>query len=539
VTDSRFHANTTASAGGALSVDDTATISRSTFTDDTSGSVGGAISVKDLILDSSSFTGNRTLFNGGAIFIGRSGDISNSTFVNNFGGYGGARSFAHPTAATTVAFSTLVDNTAAANQGAAINAVKTTPISLTGSVLAGASPLCYDDTSGPTYLNLTSTSSFSFATDTSCSGGGASTASPSINTMYTTDDSLGVASTITNDDTPGWQVVIPDDTAVVNAYVPLSVLPSITTDQLNGLRNSPNGLTSAGAVQVRPTSMTGPASMTVTPGSTATFSVTGYPGIGPSITYQWQRSTDGTSWSNIAGAQTTSLTLPSVTAADSGLQVRVLAADSYGNDDTSAVATLTVGNPPTPTPGDSPSAPRDPRATAGPSSATVTWAAPSTSGNFPVTTYQVRNDRDAVTCLLQATAGSPLECTLTELTPGLRYRFSVRALNGAGWGPWSEWTSAVTPAPPAPPITITIVGSREGRHAVVTGSATGLAGSQVQAMVRVTGQRSYVQGASRPVDGEGDFTWRRSTPKRVFIYFTSGSVTSNRVTIPARTSGSR
>jgi predicted outer membrane repeat protein len=366
VTDSGFHANTTTSAGGALSVDDTAIISRSTFTDDTSGSIGGAISVKDLIMDSSSFKGNRTLYNGGAIYVSRSGDISNSTFVNNFGGYGGALSFGHPTAASRVVYSTLVDNTAVANQGAAINAFKATPIALTGSVLSGVSPLCYEDTTGPTYLNLTSSSAYSFATDTSCSGDEARTASTSINTMYTTDDSLGVASTMTTDDTPGWQVVIPDDTAVVNAYVPLSVLPSITTDQLNGLRNSPNGLASAGSVQVRPTSMTGPASVTVAPGSNATFTVTGYPGIGPTITYQWQRSTDGTSWSNIPGAQTATLTLSSVTTSDSGLQVRVLAADAYGNDGTSATATLTVSSPgpgpgpnptptPTPTPAPSPS----------------------------------------------------------------------------------------------------------------------------------------------------------------------------------------
>ncbi len=532
VTDSRFHANTTASSGGALAVDDTATISRSTFTDDTSGSVGGAISVRDLILDSSSFTGNRTLYNGGAIFIGRSGDISNSTFVNNSGGYGGALSFGHATAASRVVYSTLVDNTAVANQGAAINSVKTTPIALTGSVLAGVSPVCFDDTLGPTYLNLTSYSSNSFATDTSCSGGGAPAASTSINTLYTTDDSLGVASTITTDDTPGWQVVIPDDTAVVNAYVPLSVLPSITTDQLNGLRNSPNGLTSAGAVQVRPTSMTGPASVTVSPGSNATFLVTGYPGIGPTITYQWQRSTDGTSWSNIPGAQTTSLTLSSVTTSDSGLQVRALAADAYGNNGTSAVATLTVSSGPPP--GDPPGAPRDPRATAGTSSATVTWEAPSSSGSFPVSAYQVRNDIDAHGCLISVALGTPLQCTMDRLADGRAYRFSVRALNGAGWGAWSDWSAAVTPEPPTPTKTITIVGTREGREVVVRGSSTGLAGAQVQAMVKLVGQTTYTRGALRPVDGAGRFTWTRSTPKRVSVYFESGAIVSNRVTSRGR-----
>lgn len=529
VTDSTFDANTTSGQGGALWIDDTGTISRSTFTDDTSGSTGGAVSVKDLVMDLSSFTGNRTLFNGGAIFVGHSADISNSTFVNNDGGYGGALSFGHPTAPSRVAFSSFIDNTAVANQGAAINAVKTTPISLTGSVLSGIAPLCFDDTTGPTYLDLTSYSAYSFATDTSCSGGGAPTPSTSINTMYTTDDSLGAASTLTTDDTPGWQVVIPDDTAVVNAYVPLSVLPSITTDQLNGLRNSPNGLTSAGAVQVRPTSMTGPASVTVTPGSNATFSVTGYPGIEPSITYQWQRSTDGTSWSNVPGTQTSTLTVPSVTASDSGLQVRVLAVDNYGNDDTSAVATLTVTNP---TPGTPPSAPRDPAASASDARATVTWSEPSTSGTFPVSSYEVRNDVDSAACLVTVAAATPLECTVTGLTNGRAYRFSVRALNGAGWGPWSTWSDAVTPG--GVTRTITITGSRHQDTVKVTGTTTGLAGKQVRAMVRLAGQPAYSPGSTATVNDSGRFTWQRSTGKKIYVYFTHGDVASNRVTIPAR-----
>lgn len=532
-TDSTFHANTASSLGGALWIDDTATISRSTFTDDTSGSYGGAVTATDLLLQSSSFKGNQSGY-GGAIYVWRSADISNATLVGNHGSWGGAIGFHSSTVPSRIAFSTLVNNSAyvgATAQGSAIIAAVTTPpISMTGSILAGPGSLCTAEVGGaPADLNLTSTSSYSFATDTSCSGGGAPSTSTSINTMYTTDDSLGVASAITTDDTPGWQVVIPDDTAVVNAYVPLSVLPSITTDQLNGLRNSPNGLTSAGAVQVRPMSITGPASATVAPGANATFSVTGYPGIGPTITYQWQRSTDGTSWTNVPGAQTTTLTLSSVTAADSGLQVRVLAVDGYGNDDTSAVATLTVTNP---TPGTPPSAPRDPAASAGDARATVTWSAPSTSGSFPVSSYEVRNDRDGAVCLVTVTSGTPLECTLAGLTNGVAYRFSVRALNGAGWGPWSAWSNAVTPGGIAP--TITITGSRHQDTVKVAGTTTGLAGKQVRAMVRLAGQTAFSPGSTPAVNDNGRFTWQRSTGKKIYVYFTHGDVTSNRVTIPAR-----
>lgn len=527
VTDSAFDRNTTRSLGGALNIDDTGTIVRSTFTDDTSVNYGGAITATDLVMQSSSLEGNES-GSGGAVHVWRSADVTNSTFFDNYASWGGAIGFQNSSTPSRVAYSTLLNNRAyvagAISQGSAITATATTPIALTGSVLAGAGALCADDTIGLRDLNLTANSANSFATDTTCGGSSAST---SINTAYTTDDSLGLTSAITTDDTPGMQVVIPDDTAVVNSYVPLSLLPSITTDQLGAPRNSPNGLTSAGAVQVRPISVDGPANVTVAAGSNAAFSVTGYPGIGPAITYQWQRSTNGTTWTP-TGSDASTLTLPSVTQADSGLQVRVLVSDNYGNDDTSTPATLTVT---TPAPSDPPSAPRDISAVAGQAQATITWTAPSSTGSFPVTTYQVRNDVDTKACLVPASAA--LECTLTGLADGRAYRFSVRALNGAGWGPWSAWSTAVTPQP-LPVPTITIIGSREGRVVAVTGTTTHLADQSVRAMVRLPGEAAYSPGAIRPVERNGTFTWQRRTTKKVYVYFTHDDVRSNRVVIPAR-----
>ena len=537
VTDSTFDGNTTQGRGGALYIDDTGTIVRSTFTDDTSLDNGGAITVTDLVMQSSSLAGNESGY-GGAVHAWRSASITNSTFEDNYGSWGGAISLANSSVPSRIAYSTLLNNRAyvagAISQGSAITATATTPIALTGSVLAGAGSLCADDTTGLRDLNLTADSAYSFATDTSCSGGVPGNADDSINTSYTTDDSLGLTASLTTDDTPGMQVVIPDDTSVVNTYVLISVLPGVTTDQLGALRNSPNGLTSGGAVQVRPISVTNPTSITVAAGSNATFSVTGYPGIGPAITYQWQRSTDGTTWSTIVGAQTATLTLPNVPQSDSGLQVRVLVADAYGNDDTSAVATLTVSAPappPNPDPGTPPSAPRDPRATAGDARATVTWIASAQSGSFPVTSYEVRSDVDSATCLVTVTSATPLECTVAGLTNDVAYRFSVRALNAAGWGPWSTWSAAVTPEARD---SIMITGSRQGRDAVVTGTTQGLNGEQVRAMVRFPGQTSFTAGSRRPVDDKGRFTWQRSTGKKVSVYFTHGQTASNRVSIPAR-----
>lgn len=96
-------------------------------------------------------------------------------------------------------------------------------------------------------------------------------------------------------------------------------------------------------------------------------------------------------------------------------------------------------------------------ATAGDGSATVSWAAPSDSGSFPITHYQVESSPRGGTCLVAAPATS---CEVTGLTNGTTYTFTVRALNGAGWGDYSSPSNPVrptgaTPAPapvPVPPL---------------------------------------------------------------------------------------
>ena len=365
VSDSSFSDDTTGSsgAGGSLDVFGHLTLTRSTIRGSDGGQNGGGFAAGTATVTSSSLIDNEA-DNGGGAFIAARADIRNSTFAGNDSTVGGALFFnTNDPTPSTVVLSTLASNTAYPSDGSGF-AIGSTPgvrIRLIGSVLAGAGPLCSDNAGPPQNpLNLSADSAHSFATNTSCGTG------ENINTTYPSLAALGLGP-LTTDDTPGMQVLMPSDTAVVNSYVPLSALTGLPTplnDQLGAPRNSPNGLTSAGAVQVRPISVTSPPNASVTAGSNATFSVTGYPGIGPTITYQWQSSTNGSTWSNVSGAQTATLTLPSVTQSQSGLQVRVLVADAYGNDDTSTTATLTVTTPtpgpaptptPTPTPAPSPS----------------------------------------------------------------------------------------------------------------------------------------------------------------------------------------
>lgn len=80
---------------------------------------------------------------------------------------------------------------------------------------------------------------------------------------------------------------------------------------------------------------------------------------------------------------------------------------------------------------------------------------------------------------------------------------------------------AATPEP-----TIVITGTRgQGRDAgriQILGVTTGLVGSVVVPWIKVPGQKAYSQGAARPLVGaDGTFTWRRSTGKKTYIYFTS------------------
>lgn len=100
-----------------------------------------------------------------------------------------------------------------------------------------------------------------------------------------------------------------------------------------------------------------------------------------------------------------------------------------------------------------PTKPINVRAAAGDENVQVTWDPPTSAGSFPVTTYQVQGTPDG-TCLVSSPATS---CVVSGLSNDTAYTFTVRALNGAGWGPYSDATSPATPQdlvlPPNCPVT--------------------------------------------------------------------------------------
>lgn len=94
-----------------------------------------------------------------------------------------------------------------------------------------------------------------------------------------------------------------------------------------------------------------------------------------------------------------------------------------------------------------PGAPGSLSATAGDGSVAVSWSTPATNGE-PISKYVVTAAPGAATC----TTTSLLTCTVTGLTNGTAYTFTVAATNAAGTGPASAATTAVVPAgrPTAP-----------------------------------------------------------------------------------------
>jgi len=117
-------------------------------------------------------------------------------------------------------------------------------------------------------------------------------------------------------------------------------------------------------------------------------------------------------------------------------------------------------------PSTSPSEPRTVSATAGNTSAVVSWSAPTSNGGSAITGYTVTSSPGGLT----ATTTSATTATVSGLTNGTPYTFRVVATNAEGGSPPSPASVAVTPATvPGPPATVTATAGNTS--AVVSWSA--------------------------------------------------------------------
>jgi len=92
----------------------------------------------------------------------------------------------------------------------------------------------------------------------------------------------------------------------------------------------------------------------------------------------------------------------------------------------------------------SPDAPTNAAATAGNAQATVSWTAPASNGGAAITSYTATAVEDNTKSCTTGD-GSTLTCTVTGLTNGTAYTFTVTATNSVGTSAASSASSAVTP----------------------------------------------------------------------------------------------
>jgi chitodextrinase len=202
-----------------------------------------------------------------------------------------------------------------------------------------------------------------------------------------------------------------------------------------------DSLASAASTVVTPKTVPGaPTSVSATAGNAeASVSWSAPASTGGSvITGYTVTSSPGAHSITTADGTATSATVPGLTNG-AGYTFTVVATNAAGNSGEST-ASATV------TPKTVPGAPTAVTATAGNTDASVSWTAPSSNGSA-ITGYTVTSSPEGVI----ATTTGAASVTVTGLTNGTAYTFTVAATNAVGESPASAASTAVTPSTPSAP----------------------------------------------------------------------------------------
>jgi hypothetical protein len=182
-------------------------------------------------------------------------------------------------------------------------------------------------------------------------------------------------------------------------------------------------------VRYAPTVSSSPSSQTVTAGQTVTF--TAAAAGNPAPTVQWQVSTNGgSSYTNISGATSTTLTLTGVNSSQNGYLYRAVFTNSLGSA-TTAAATLSVLF--------APSVSTNPTSSTVTAGSNVTFTAAASGNPAPSVQWQVSTDGGTTYTVIAGVTSTTL--TLTGVTTSQNgYKYRAVFTNSVG----STTTSAAT-----------------------------------------------------------------------------------------------
>ncbi len=148
-----------------------------------------------------------------------------------------------------------------------------------------------------------------------------------------------------------------------------------------------------------------------------------------------------------AGSGSLNVTLPASAAIAPPSHYMLFILNSQGTPSIAPIISLGPSTTPV-----APAAPSAVTATAADGSATVNWTAPANGGS-PITGYSVTPTTGTTTLPPTVVTGNPpaTSASISGLTNGLNYTFTVTATNAVGTGPPSAPSNAVTPSAVAPP----------------------------------------------------------------------------------------